>query len=106
MLPDTTYPRHRGRGQETRSWCRAPVICGCPDVRRPAPCRSARKGPERMRKQFLAVLAVGVAGVLTLSACGDDDTGTTGTSTGGASASPGKVGVILPDTASSARWEA
>jgi D-xylose transport system substrate-binding protein len=59
-----------------------------------------------MRKQFLAVLAVGVAGVLTLSACGDDDTGTTGTSTGGASASPGKVGVILPDTASSARWEA
>jgi D-xylose transport system substrate-binding protein len=60
-----------------------------------------------MRKQFLAVLAVGVAGVLTLSACGDDDEpGTSGTSTGGAAASPGKVGVILPDTASSARWEA
>lgn len=60
-----------------------------------------------MRKQFLAVLAVGAAGVLTLSACGgDDEPGSSGTSTGGAAGSPGKVGVILPDTASSARWEA
>jgi D-xylose transport system substrate-binding protein len=60
-----------------------------------------------MRKQFLAVLAVGVAGVLTLSACGgdDDDSGSGSGSGGGSSASAGKVGVILPDTASSARWE-
>ena len=58
-----------------------------------------------MRKQFVAVLAVGVAGVLTLSACGDDDSGSDGTGTAGSSASAGKVGVILPDTASSARWE-
>jgi D-xylose transport system substrate-binding protein len=59
-----------------------------------------------MRKQFVAVLAVGVAGVLTLSACGDDDSGSDGAGgTAGSSASAGKVGVILPDTASSARWE-
>ena len=70
---------------------------GCPDVRRPAWCRSARKGPERMRKQFVAVLAIGVAGVLTLSACGDDDSGSDGTGgTAGSSQSAGKVGVILP----------
>jgi D-xylose transport system substrate-binding protein len=44
--------------------------------------------------------------VLTLSACGDDDSGNEGTSgTAGSSAAAGKVGVILPDTASSARWE-
>jgi D-xylose transport system substrate-binding protein len=59
-----------------------------------------------MRKQFVAVLAVGLAGVLTLSACGDDDSGDNGSGGGGtASASAGKIGVILPDTASSARWE-
>jgi D-xylose transport system substrate-binding protein len=58
-----------------------------------------------MRKQFLAVLAVGLAGVLTLSACGDDDSGDGSGSGSTASASAGKIGVILPDTASSARWE-
>jgi D-xylose transport system substrate-binding protein len=61
-----------------------------------------------MRSKFLAVLAVGVAGVLTLSACGDDDSGEntgSGGTGGNDAAAAGKVGVILPDTASSARWE-
>jgi D-xylose transport system substrate-binding protein len=44
-------------------------------------------------------------GVLALSACGSDDDGDTAGGGGTESASAGKVGVILPDTASSARWE-
>jgi D-xylose transport system substrate-binding protein len=57
-----------------------------------------------MRKQFVAVLAIGLTGVLTLSACGEDEASTGGGgSTGGTEG--GKVGVILPDSASSARWE-
>ena len=55
-----------------------------------------------MRKQILAVLA---AGVLALSACGSDDDTSGSGSGGGDEAAPGKIGVILPDTASSARWE-
>jgi D-xylose transport system substrate-binding protein len=57
-----------------------------------------------MRRQFLAVLAVGSAGLLALTACGGSSSGST--SGGGSSAAAtGKVGVILPDSASSARWE-
>lgn len=48
---------------------------------------------------------IAVAGLLSasfaLSACGSDDDGGSG---GGGSSAPGKVGVILPDTESSARW--
>jgi D-xylose transport system substrate-binding protein len=52
------------------------------------------------------LLAVGAAGALMLSvaACGSDDS----SSSGGSSSTPqakAKVGVILPDTQSSARWE-
>jgi D-xylose transport system substrate-binding protein len=53
------------------------------------------------------VLAVGAAGALMLgvAACGSDDSSS---SSGGSTATPAakaKVGVILPDTQSSARWE-
>jgi D-xylose transport system substrate-binding protein len=55
------------------------------------------------RKHSLVV--VGLMGVaLSLSACGSDDDGGDGGSDGG-SAAEGKVGVILPDTESSVRWE-
>jgi D-xylose transport system substrate-binding protein len=58
-----------------------------------------------MRRQLLAGLAITTAGLLALTACGsDDDTASTGDATTAAAAT-GKVGVILPDTASSARWE-
>jgi D-xylose transport system substrate-binding protein len=62
-----------------------------------------------MRKRAFAVAAYGLAALLTLSACGDD--GGSGATGGGTSPQPssakpkGKVGVILPDTQSSARWE-
>ncbi|GAA0440604.1 sugar ABC transporter substrate-binding protein [Actinoplanes capillaceus] len=55
-----------------------------------------------MRKGLFALAAVGLmAG--SMAACGTDDGGDTGTGTGTGS-SAGKVGVILPDTKSSARW--
>jgi D-xylose transport system substrate-binding protein len=52
------------------------------------------------------VLAVGAAGALMLgvAACGSDDTSSSGSSTA-TPAAKAKVGVILPDTQSSARWE-
>jgi len=55
-----------------------------------------------MRMRILGAIAVGAAGVLTLSACGGDSGGE---SSGGGGSASGKVGVILPDSASSARWE-
>ncbi|MFN8077389.1 MAG: substrate-binding domain-containing protein [Kineosporiaceae bacterium] len=56
-----------------------------------------------MRKPFLGVLALVAASSLTLSACGDDEA-TPGASSSGASGG-GTIGVILPDSASSNRWE-
>jgi D-xylose transport system substrate-binding protein len=59
----------------------------------------------RMRKIAVAGLAVLP---LMLAACGGDDGGSSGTGNGsgdGASGDGGKVGVILPDAASSPRWE-
>jgi D-xylose transport system substrate-binding protein len=57
-----------------------------------------------MRRQLLAAFAVGTAGLLALSACSSSDSETP---SGGSSSAAvkGKVGVILPDSASSARWE-
>ncbi len=64
------------------------------------------------QKRYMAVAGlVGVA--LTLSACGSSDadaggttaSGTSSSSSSGGGATAGKVGVILPDTKSSARWE-
>jgi len=61
-----------------------------------------------LRKRFMGLVALGAIGALTLSACGGDeaDSGSTAEPTSGeTSAAVGKVGVILPDSASSARWE-
>jgi D-xylose transport system substrate-binding protein len=56
-----------------------------------------------MRKGMFALAAVGLLAVGSVAACGGDDSGSGSGSTGG-SAAPGKVGIILPDTASSQRW--
>ncbi|GAA2685954.1 sugar ABC transporter substrate-binding protein [Actinoplanes palleronii] len=55
-----------------------------------------------MRKGLFALAAVGLLATGSMAACGDksDDT-----STAGGEKKAGKVGVILPDTKSSARWE-
>ncbi len=67
-----------------------------------------------MRMRFVGLAAVSTAGLLGLAACGSSSSATSSTATtsAGASASAstsaaatGKVGVILPDSASSARWE-
>jgi len=56
-----------------------------------------------MRRRLLSLIAAMAALTLMLAACGgNDDNG--GTSSGGGGKTP-KVGVILPDTKSSARWE-
>jgi D-xylose transport system substrate-binding protein len=63
-----------------------------------------------MRSKTLALAAVGAGVALALSACGANSTppASSGTSAGATSAASGggtKVGVILPETATSARWE-
>src|SRR4051812_7023952 len=57
----------------------------------------------RRRTLMTTVLAAGL--VVGLAACGSDDNGSSGSS-GSSGAAQGKVGVILPDTTSSPRWEA
>ena len=59
-----------------------------------------------MKRKHNLVL-VGMLGMaITLSACGGSDSGDTAGDTGGDSgSSAGKIGVILPDTKSSVRWE-
>jgi D-xylose transport system substrate-binding protein len=57
-----------------------------------------------MRKGLFALAAVGLLATGSMAACGDDKAADTG-ATGGAATKAGKVGVILPDTKSSARWE-
>ena len=61
----------------------------------------------RRKTSVMIVGALGVA--MTLAACGDDsDSGGSGSgsdSSGGGDSAGGKIGVILPDTESSVRWE-
>ena len=58
-----------------------------------------------MRRRFLSVIAAMAALTLILAACGGgDDEGGGDQAAGGGGKTP-KVGVILPDTKSSARWE-
>ncbi len=57
-----------------------------------------------MRKGMFALAAVGLLATGSVAACGGDDGGSEGSGTTGGNAAPGKVGVILPDTASSQRW--
>lgn len=55
-----------------------------------------------------SLILVGMLGVaMSLTACGDDDSGSgsEGSDGGSSSAAEGKIGVILPDTESSVRWE-
>ncbi|MEV4257820.1 sugar ABC transporter substrate-binding protein [Spirillospora sp. NPDC049652] len=56
-----------------------------------------------MRKGIIGLAAVTAAAALTLTACGDDKKD--GASSGGDAAAKGKIGVILPDTKSSVRYE-
>jgi D-xylose transport system substrate-binding protein len=58
-----------------------------------------------MRKRVLAALAAGTAAALALAGCGGSSSSSSSSSSGGAQGGAGKVGVILPDTASSARYE-
>jgi D-xylose transport system substrate-binding protein len=61
-----------------------------------------------MRIRRTAVAAVGLGLALTLAACGQNAAAPSAPSGGSGSAAPAggvKVGVILPETASSARWE-
>ncbi|WP_127499732.1 sugar ABC transporter substrate-binding protein [Actinoplanes solisilvae] len=57
-----------------------------------------------MRKGLFALAAVGLLATGSMAACGGDDSGNDSGSGTGSTASAGKVGVILPDTKSSARW--
>jgi D-xylose transport system substrate-binding protein len=58
-----------------------------------------------MRKLSIGVLAVTAAAALALAGCGSSGGGSTSEPAGSSPAAAGKVGVILPDTKSSARWE-
>ena len=57
-----------------------------------------------MRRRFLNVIAAAAALTLILAACGGGDDEGGDTAGGGGGKTP-KIGVILPDTKSSARWE-
>ena len=60
-----------------------------------------------MRSRTLAVLAASTGLALAVTACGANSasSGSSGSSSGNSSGSGDKVGVILPETATSARWE-
>jgi D-xylose transport system substrate-binding protein len=55
------------------------------------------------RRTLMTALAAGL--VFSLAACGGGDGGDSGNGGGGGGEAAGKVGVILPDTESSVRWE-
>lgn len=61
-----------------------------------------------MRKGILSIAAAAAALSLGLTACGGESNDTTaqgGSASSAPAAKPGKIGVILPDSKSSARWE-
>ncbi|WP_183096316.1 sugar ABC transporter substrate-binding protein [Nocardioides stalactiti] len=55
-----------------------------------------------MKRKYGAVVAAGLGLALSLTACGEDDGNGSGS---GSDGGEGKIGVILPDTESSVRWE-
>ena len=57
-----------------------------------------------MKKHLLGIGALAAAAALTLAGCGDSGSAQPAAS-GSSAAATGKIGVILPDTQSSARWE-
>ncbi len=60
-----------------------------------------------MKRMHSLVLVGALGAALSLSACGSSDNNSSSGGSGGSSSSSkaGKVGVILPDTVSSVRWE-
>ncbi|HEY6748057.1 MAG TPA: substrate-binding domain-containing protein [Mycobacteriales bacterium] len=64
------------------------------------------RDPDSMRKRHTIAAAGLAVAALLLSACGDDSNDSGSGSGGGDNASGGKVGVILPETSTSPRWEA
>ena len=61
-----------------------------------------------MKRKHSLVLVPLLGPSMALTACGSDDSGDSGDSgsdNGGSSEASGKIGVILPDTESSVRWE-
>jgi D-xylose transport system substrate-binding protein len=58
-----------------------------------------------MRKGILSTAAVSVTLLAGLTACGSDDSGTSASPGASKAAPKGKVGVILPDSKTSGRWE-
>jgi D-xylose transport system substrate-binding protein len=58
-----------------------------------------------MRKGILSLMAIGLLSVGTVAACGNDNSSGGGSGSSGGPAKKAKVGVILPDSKSSARWE-
>src|SRR5690606_5993621 len=74
-------------------------------ARRPTIDPSQQKGPTPMRKGILAIGAAAAALSLGLTACGGQSGDTAAQGDGASTAKPGKIGVILPDSKSSARWE-
>jgi D-xylose transport system substrate-binding protein len=58
-----------------------------------------------MRRGILALAAVGMLGAGSLTACGGQDDGAGSGGTNNAGGKKPKIGVILPDSASSNRWE-
>ncbi|GIE96043.1 substrate-binding domain-containing protein [Paractinoplanes rishiriensis] len=57
-----------------------------------------------MRKGLFAFATVGLLATGSIAACGDNSDNAGSAGTGSTAAATGKVGVILPDTKSSARW--
>ncbi|WP_121250974.1 sugar ABC transporter substrate-binding protein [Nocardioides ferulae] len=55
--------------------------------------------------RLASLVACGVLAFASLAACGDDDDGDGGNGGNGSGGADGKIGVILPDTTSSPRWE-
>src|SRR3954470_10949282 len=89
MLRLTTYPRRTARiGTTPRG----------------------RRKDRSMRMRLVGLVAMGAVGALGLAACGSSSSSTSSTGSAGGSSSSAagggaQVGVILPDTQSSARWE-
>ncbi len=59
-----------------------------------------------MKRRYSGIVGLGLALALSLTACGDDDgDGGSGRDNNDGGSDAGKIGVILPDTESSVRWE-
>src|SRR3954453_3419572 len=89
MLRLTTYPRRTARiGTTPRG----------------------RRKDRSMRMRLVGLVAMGAVGALGLAACGSSSSSTSSSAAAGGSSSAAggggaQVGVILPDTQSSQRWE-